>query len=183
MPIANSNQLRCCDQVSPWTSYNYRADSTFASSQWATALLCNDVCRWLGASLESALMIMSRTPCTCVVLSDCWPFLRCTADCLLFVCKPVRIINKSDHRLNDVSNILFWIHLPRNVGETMMHCLKRTPPYTPGFKASSKSAAFTLDPLFPSWHGTARFHQDNSLQIQKSLDFKNLYYVIVSNPL
>ena len=26
----------------------------FASSQWETALLCNDVSHWLGASLESA---------------------------------------------------------------------------------------------------------------------------------
>ena len=33
----------------------HRADSRFAPSQWETALLCNDVSRWLGASLESAL--------------------------------------------------------------------------------------------------------------------------------
>ena len=33
-----------------------RADSRFAPSQWETALLCNDVSHWLGASLESALM-------------------------------------------------------------------------------------------------------------------------------
>ena len=32
----------------------YRADSRFAPSQWETALLCNDVSRWLGASLKSA---------------------------------------------------------------------------------------------------------------------------------
>ena len=32
-----------------------RADSRFAPSQWETALLCNDVSHWLGASLESAL--------------------------------------------------------------------------------------------------------------------------------
>ena len=35
----------------------YRADSRFAPSQWETALLCNDVSHWLGASLESALSI------------------------------------------------------------------------------------------------------------------------------
>ena len=45
------------------TKYNqerlhaYRADSRFAASQWETALLCNDVSHWLGASLESALCI------------------------------------------------------------------------------------------------------------------------------
>ena len=32
----------------------FRADSRFAPSQWETALLCNDVSHWLGASLESA---------------------------------------------------------------------------------------------------------------------------------
>ena len=33
----------------------FRADSRFAPSQWGTALLCNDVSHWLGASLESAI--------------------------------------------------------------------------------------------------------------------------------
>ena len=33
-----------------------RADSRFAPSQWETVLLGSDVSRWLGASLESALM-------------------------------------------------------------------------------------------------------------------------------
>ena len=32
-----------------------RADSRFAPSQWETALFCNNVSHWLGASLESAL--------------------------------------------------------------------------------------------------------------------------------
>ena len=32
-------------------------DSRFASTQWETALLCNDVSHWLGASLESALLL------------------------------------------------------------------------------------------------------------------------------
>ena len=34
---------------------NTRADSRLAPSQWATALLCNDVSHWLGASLGSTL--------------------------------------------------------------------------------------------------------------------------------
>ena len=33
----------------------HRTDSRFAPSQWETALLCNDVSHWLGASVESAL--------------------------------------------------------------------------------------------------------------------------------
>ena len=34
-----------------------RADSRFAPSQWETALLCNDVSHWLGANLESTLVL------------------------------------------------------------------------------------------------------------------------------
>ena len=36
-------------------------DSRCASSQWETALLCNDVSHWLGASLEAALYFMRCT--------------------------------------------------------------------------------------------------------------------------
>ena len=36
------------------------ADSRFASRQWETALLCNDVSYWLGANLKSALIL---SPC------------------------------------------------------------------------------------------------------------------------
>ena len=36
-----------------------RADSRFAPSQWEMPLLCNDVSHLLGASLESALLIVS----------------------------------------------------------------------------------------------------------------------------
>ena len=35
----------------------YKADARFEPSQWETALLCNDVFHWLGASLESALWV------------------------------------------------------------------------------------------------------------------------------
>ena len=34
---------------------DFRADSRLAPSQWETALLCNDISHWLGASLGSAL--------------------------------------------------------------------------------------------------------------------------------
>ena len=34
----------------------YMTDSRFASSQWKTVLLCNDVFHWVGGSLESALL-------------------------------------------------------------------------------------------------------------------------------
>ena len=38
----------------------FRADSSFASSQWETTLLCNDVSHWLGANLESALILSNQ---------------------------------------------------------------------------------------------------------------------------
>ena len=69
-------------------SLYYRADSRCAPSQWETALLCNDVSHWLGASLESALYShiiighvirrphctvhpMNYVPCSCFVVSCC----------------------------------------------------------------------------------------------------------------
>ena len=38
------------EQIS--STKNIRADTRFVLSQWETALLCNDVFHWLGASLE-----------------------------------------------------------------------------------------------------------------------------------
>ena len=40
----------------------YSADSRFAPSQLETALLCNDVSHWLGASLESTLRLRCIAP-------------------------------------------------------------------------------------------------------------------------
>ena len=37
------------------SSVYYRAEFRFATSQWETALLCNDVSHWLGGNLASAL--------------------------------------------------------------------------------------------------------------------------------
>ena len=52
-----------------------RADSRFTPSQWETALLCNDVSHWLGASLESALqtarpIMRQRFPGPDVAMTD-----------------------------------------------------------------------------------------------------------------
>ena len=54
-----------------------RADSRFAASQLETALLCNTVSHWLGASLESALRT-SLTPKTgsCCVSRLCPALMR-----------------------------------------------------------------------------------------------------------
>ena len=59
----------------------HRADSTFPPSQWETALLCNDVSHWVGASLESALYNVchwtaSNYWITSLVLDHSTPVLR-----------------------------------------------------------------------------------------------------------
>ena len=59
-------ETQCLIGLNPNTEmlkYVPRADFRFAPSQWETALLCNDVSHWLGASLESSLCTMndSRT--------------------------------------------------------------------------------------------------------------------------
>ena len=53
----------------------FRADSRFAPSQWETALLCNDVSHWLGASIESAPKFI-----WCHMFS----FIAYTAFCIIF---------------------------------------------------------------------------------------------------
>ena len=45
-------------------------DSMFASSQWETALLCNDVSHWLGASLESALILRVCNVSSCTAANE-----------------------------------------------------------------------------------------------------------------
>ena len=49
-----------------------RADSTFSPCQWETALLCNDVPHWLGASLEDG------SDCERIASSWCISILWCT---------------------------------------------------------------------------------------------------------
>ena len=46
-----------------------RADSRFAPSRWETALLCNAISHWLGASLESALHLF---PMVQSIISHHW---------------------------------------------------------------------------------------------------------------
>ena len=48
-----------------------RADSRFVPNQWEAALLCNDVSRWLGASLESALTTFSAFLSWTMVSQQC----------------------------------------------------------------------------------------------------------------
>ena len=51
------SRIFSCDRIfkAQMLMHTARAHCRFAPSQWETALLCNDVSHWLGASLESAL--------------------------------------------------------------------------------------------------------------------------------
>ena len=51
--IGSYNSFVACSAPSYFLN-QFRADSRSAPSQWETALLCNDVSHWRGASLESA---------------------------------------------------------------------------------------------------------------------------------
>ena len=58
--------------LSSLLGYEFRADARFVSSQWETALLCNDVSHWLGASLESALWVCQlQWNQRCCILTEC----------------------------------------------------------------------------------------------------------------
>ena len=51
------------ENFNPWGGDTaHRTDSSFAPSQWETALLRNDVSHWLGANLESVLCIRNVFP-------------------------------------------------------------------------------------------------------------------------
>ena len=57
--------VRACDMQCA-ARIVFRADSRFAPRQWETALLCNDVSHWLGASLKSAqVFILRYWLCSC----------------------------------------------------------------------------------------------------------------------
>ena len=54
-------------------SMYHRVESRFAPSQWETALLCNDVSHWLGASLESAMYNIVQVYCGISIMIHCFP--------------------------------------------------------------------------------------------------------------
>ena len=85
-----------------------RADSRFAASQWETALLCNDVSHWLGASLKSALYARQRL--TGFVSLDCtWMYFYHVSNayvCVLHAsCSVVSVYTHDD--------VIKWKHFPR----------------------------------------------------------------------
>ena len=96
-----------------------RADSRFVPSQWETALFCNDVSHWLGASLESVLLVQA----TASRLFNGWkvlwdsrgeapPGLASHHSNTVMMCwQPVRITNRaqySSHSLESVDRGQLW---------------------------------------------------------------------------
>ena len=80
--------------------YGFRADSIFAPSQWGTALLCNDVSHWLGASLESDLGFIWRR---CYSLRrEIWMPMKYCEILLLFMRWPTTILNVSTCALRGI---------------------------------------------------------------------------------
>ena len=55
MPLINISKHQAMVTAFWHTETHYRAYSTFALSQWETALLCSDFSHWLAATLKSAL--------------------------------------------------------------------------------------------------------------------------------
>ena len=83
--------------------YGFRADSIFAPSQWGTALLCNDVSHWLGASLESDLGFIWRS---CYSLRpEIWIPMKYCEILLLFIRWPTTILNVSTCALKGICRI------------------------------------------------------------------------------
>ena len=68
--------LRCHDTILIWRHCNgydiwgiiLRADSKLAPSQWETSLQSNTVSHWLGANLESALILWLKNGRSCYLL-------------------------------------------------------------------------------------------------------------------
>ena len=85
-----------------------RVDSTFATSQWETALHCNNVSLWLGGSLESALYL--------VVIQDAAPIPLITMRKFAWTVLPswFRTV-KFDTRINDKT--LLEKHVELGLGE------------------------------------------------------------------
>ena len=66
------------------------ADSRIAPSQWQTVLLCNDVSRWQGSNLESALYCLTGVNVTAINSGDpgCDELTICNAIICISSCVP-----------------------------------------------------------------------------------------------
>ena len=102
-------------------STHHRADSRFAPSQWETALFCNDISHWLGASLESALyqiVFMHNLNSTWKLLY--WP-IQDHYHALI-----IRQTNRKCLQLHGKFNIAFWTILQKLCLENWVHTCTHT---------------------------------------------------------
>ena len=120
----------------------YRTDSSFASSQWETALLCNNVSHWPGASLESALWYVVYNWTICHVSKSHKPSRDKTRSTLELIVYIFEILTtkciRQHHRLTATdtlgSNFQFVFGL-------RLECS----PYSPCYVSSSNSVISLID--------------------------------------
>ena len=127
--------IKCEQFITKWVLWSLwgRADSRFAPSQWETALLCNDVSHWLGASLESALLrdsvMLYCKYFECNRKYDIW-FIIADRKCVLMVCTAIHSItieysaykypcyNKQTHQ-----SMPTGAHIYTFQGDKLTHCV------------------------------------------------------------
>ena len=88
-------------------STNYRADSRFVPNQWETALHCNDVSHWLGASLDSAPICVR---CSIICDQHSGIFRRSESTALPPVCTELCYHAVSAYRILWVYAGFWWYH-------------------------------------------------------------------------
>ena len=75
--------MTACAHVTS-AKYIYRADSSFAPSQWEAAILCNDVfSHWLSTRLESALHIFEGCQTNNITITILRFSVNATNDCVM----------------------------------------------------------------------------------------------------
>ena len=109
-----------------------RADSRFAPSQWETALLCNDVSQWLGASIVSALCMLCMHSVFYLWLSTV-------------------VSNERRHYLSYKQRVLMHRHQGWNVRHGLCHIYMR---YLYIYELFIAFVCFVVCPLFTGGHRT-----------------------------
>ena len=134
-----------------------RCDFRFAPSQWETALLCNDVSYWLGASLESTLVMMVsyRHLCACVEIFNHRDGLVCI--CTFAVTSAINPLAR------------------RYAGTSV---LSRSPGVRVCDLASCISGAFINQVTLTTWWPACYNHQISTLLISVHISFTHSCYVM-----
>ena len=101
-----------------------RADSKFARSQWGTALLCNNVSHWQGATLEAALgcYLLEEYKKTMMHIGRCYRIIQMFANKKRVT---TFIIIVDAGALTHNQQVQIWHVFPQDLSWSWWHCLKR----------------------------------------------------------